>query len=408
MATLTAILQLAIHRPNTPFIILSNPEFLSAGTAIANLLHPSRVLIGSPPTPSGKYAASLLASLYSWVPPSKILQTNTYSSELAKLVANAMLAQRISSINSISALCERTGADISEISAAVGMDERIGAKYLNAGVGFGGSCFGKDIRSLIYLAESLGLPEVGEYWDGVLRINEWQRERFVKRVIARLNGTLVGKKITVLGYAFKKGTDDMRESPSLESIKMLLEECPKEIAVWDPFCDPGVVGKEIERLCGRSENVVVYKDVYSACEDSDAVLVMTDCDEFRTSPSPSPSHNIKKQDPRPFTYPSFKREISESEILALQQFLSTTTHDSDPLGRYMPEPACEDNCAACVEALGVELGEKGGEKVDWAKIAWRLRKPKWIFDGRGCLDVEELEGIGCRVECVGRVGWDGI
>lgn len=294
----------------------------------------------------------------------------------------------------------------------MGADERIGARYLQAGVGFGGSCFGKDIRSLIYLAEGLGLPEVSEYWSGVLNINEWQRERFVRRVVMKLNGTLVGKKIAVLGYAFKKGTDDMRESPALESIRKLLEEAPQRVSVWDSFCDPEVIKAEIGRVCGAhalSENggpVEVQTNVYLACEDADALVIMTDCDEFATGPTHS-KIAPRLQDPRPFT----SIVPRESDLLALQHYLTSTgpsAPTSDPLGRYVPEPECAATCTSCT-AEGVGNGTTAErQRLDWAKIAYHLRKPKWIFDGRGVLDALEMEKLGCRVESIGRVGWGGI
>lgn len=235
-----------------PFLLtnpLSDPEFLAEGTAIKDLLTPSRILIGSSPTPSGLAAAAALSAVYSsWVPPSKILTVNLWSSELAKLVANAMLAQRISSINTISAICEQTGADIDDIARAIGMDERLGSKFLKAGCGFGGSCFKKDILSLCYLARTLHLEEVAEYWMSVLTINEFQRERFVRKVVRKLNGTLIGKKITIFGYAFKKDTSDTRESPAVEVVKSLLADNPAEIAIFDPKCNPEDVKDELSRL----------------------------------------------------------------------------------------------------------------------------------------------------------------
>jgi len=309
------------------------------------------------------------------------MHTNTYSSELAKLVANAMLAQRISSINSISAICEKTGADIQEVSKAVGADYRIGAQYLKAGVGFGGSCFGKDIRSLVYLAETLGLPEVADYWQQVLKINEWQRTRFARKVVQRLNGTLIGKKITILGYAFKKGTDDTRESPALEAIRILLEDTPREIAVFDPYCDPNVVRDEIGRLCGTEilrENggpVEIYGDVYEACSQGHAVVIMTDCDEFKNTTSTSASMPDK-------------------------------IHSS--IGSY-EEPDCEDDCSACV--IDKDKAAKrliGNERLDWARIAYHLNKPRWIFDGRNVLNMAEIHKLDVRVEGIGSVGWSGL
>jgi UDPglucose 6-dehydrogenase len=367
-------------------------------------------LIGCDSTSSGRDAASLLKSVYSWVPDSKIITTNTYSSELAKLVANSMLAQRISSINSISAICEMTGADVTEISKAVGLDGRIGSKYLQAGVGFGGSCFGKDIRSLIYLAEGLNLPEVAEYWQQVLKMNEWQRTRFVRKVVRCLNGTLVGKKVCILGYAFKKGTDDTRESPALETIKILLDDTPREIGVFDPYCDPKIVKEEVGRLVGQDslkENggpVEVYESAYEAGLGSHAIVIMTDCDEFRNTPT-SPSRGLcKRDDPRPFQ----RLEPKQSEILELQKYLASMD-GLDALGRFVKEPDCKGNCKICLaDRERAATGQRSHGRLDWTKIIYHLQKPKWIFDGKGILDVPEMEKLGCRVESVGRVGWGGL
>lgn len=232
-----------------PFEILSNPEFLAEGTAIKDLFNPDRILIGSAQTKRGLAAAAALKVVYAaWVDRSKILTVNLWSSELAKLVANAMLAQRISSINTISAICEQTGADVDEIAGAIGHDARLGPKFLKAGLGFGGSCFKKDILSLVYLAETLNLEEVADYWRQVITINEYQRNRFVKRVVRNLHGTLIGKKISILGYAFKKDTSDTRESPAVEVVKSLLADNPAEIAIFDPKCNPEDVKDEIKRL----------------------------------------------------------------------------------------------------------------------------------------------------------------
>jgi UDPglucose 6-dehydrogenase len=411
--------------------VLSNPEFLAAGTAINDLLFPDRVIIGSSPTPTGHRAAATLASVYaSWVPRSKIVTMNTWSSELSKLVANSMLAQRISSINSISAICEKTGADIDEVAKSIGMDPRIGDKYLKAGIGFGGSCFRKDVLSLVYLAETLGLDEVAEYWTQVLKVNEWQRDRFARRVVKCLNGTLAGKKLTVLGYAFKKNTNDTRESPALECIKILLEDAPSEIAVFDPCCDPVVVRDDISRLVGghvlRTSGgpIEVYGDAYAACSESHAVLIMTECDEFRNSPSAissspklgslqsqksAPKSKKPAVDPRPFQ----RLEPRESEILSLQRYLSAAFSISDPLQRFEDEPECEATCEKCVgemEKTVILEGAKAkeNERLDWARIAYHLQKPKWVFDGRGVLNMSEMESLGVRVEGVGKVGWGGV
>ena len=212
------------------FDILSNPEFLSEGNAIKDLLEPDRVLIGG----ENKESMNKLSEIYeNWIPKDKILLTNVWSSELAKLAANAFLAQRISSINSISAICEKTGADIQQVSKAIGTDSRIGSKFLNSGPGFGGSCFKKDILNLVYLSEYFGLPEVSKYWMGVVSINNWQRRRIYELVVSKLFGTITGKKIGILGFAFKSNTNDTRESSAIQICKELLNE-GSNLIIYDP------------------------------------------------------------------------------------------------------------------------------------------------------------------------------
>jgi UDPglucose 6-dehydrogenase len=384
--------------------VLCNPEFLAEGTAMDDLLHPSRVIIGADSTPSGCKAAATLSSMYeSWVPRARIITTNTWSSELSKLVANAMLAQRISSINSISAICEATGADIDEVAHSVGLDPRIGDKFLRAGIGFGGSCFKKDILSLSYLAEGLGLTEVSEYWQQVLSINEWQRKIFVRSVITCLNGTLRGKKVTLLGYAFKKDTADMRESPALDCIKTLLEEESAEIAIYDTCCNPKAIEEEIKASVGNEildvygGPIKIYADPYQACLDSYAVLIMTNSDEFRnTSTDTTIQNKFPVHDPRPFQH----LDPTETEILALQSYLSFRFGTTDPLRRFNDEPACEEGCIECATVKAA--GTLKTERLDWSRIAYHLQKPKWVFDGRGVLDVKEMEELGVRVRSIGK------
>merc|ERR1712241_1022266 len=210
---------------NHSFWILSNPEFLAEGTAMKDLANPDRVLIGGDTTSEGIAAAGCLADIYaSWVPREKILTTNLWSSELSKLVANAMLAQRVSSINSIARLCEQTGADVGEVSRAIGTDSRIGPKFLNASIGFGGSCFQKDILNLVYICEQFGLKEVAAYWQQVVDMNDYQKTSFTSRIIQALFNTVVKKKIAVFGFAFKKDTGDVRETPALTVCHMLLQD----------------------------------------------------------------------------------------------------------------------------------------------------------------------------------------
>src|SRR6056300_226165 len=216
------------------FEILSNPEFLAEGTAIQDLFKSDRVLIGCDQTESGQKAVQALVDIYAnWIPKVKILTTNVWSSELAKLASNAMLAQRISSINSLSALCEKTGANIDELSKAIGMDHRIGPHFLKASVGFGGSCFQKDILNLVYLCRHYGLDKVADYWQSVVEINDFQKSRFAQRIIEKSSGTINNKKITLLGWAFKKDTNDSRESAAIDIAVQLIEEGAK-ISIYDP------------------------------------------------------------------------------------------------------------------------------------------------------------------------------
>lgn len=213
-SAIKAILE-ANSSPSATFDVLSNPEFLAEGTAIEDLENPDRILIGGENTPGGNLAVEALVSIYAnWVPRERIITTNLWSSELSKIVANAFLAQRISSINSISALCETTGANVGEVARAIGMDSRIGPRFLRASVGFGGSCFQKDLLNLVYLCESFNLPEVAEYWSQVVKINDWQKSRFVARIVRTLFNTVSNKRIAVLGFAFKKDTNDTRENGS--------------------------------------------------------------------------------------------------------------------------------------------------------------------------------------------------
>ncbi len=265
---------------NVHFEVLSNPEFLAEGTAIEDLLSPDRVLIGCERTPSGERACQELVDLYAhWVPREKILTTNVWSSELSKLVANAFLAQRVSSINAISALCEATEADVSEVAQAIGMDSRIGPKFLKASVGFGGSCFKKDILNLVYIAESYGLREVADYWRQVVLINDYQQQRFVSKMVRSMFNTLAGKRIALLGFAFKADTSDTRESPAIAIAKQLLSE-RAEVVVSDPKAlnNAKIDLKEIP----GSEKVQYETDPYKAAEGAHAIAIMTEWKEYKT------------------------------------------------------------------------------------------------------------------------------
>ncbi|XP_039631469.1 UDP-glucose 6-dehydrogenase-like [Polypterus senegalus] len=269
------------------FQVLSNPEFLAEGTAISDLKNPDRVLIGGDETPEGQKAIEALRNIYEhWVPKTKIITTNTWSSELSKLAANAFLAQRISSINSISALCEVTGADVEEVAHAIGTDQRIGSNFLKASVGFGGSCFQKDVLNLVYLCEALNLPEVARYWQQVIEINDYQRRRFSSRIIGCLFNTVTDKKIALLGFAFKKNTGDTRESSSIYISKYLMDEGAR-LYIYDPkvkreqiFQDLShpAISDDPERV---SRLVTVSMDPYDACENAHAIVICTEWDMFK-------------------------------------------------------------------------------------------------------------------------------
>ena len=254
------------------FEVLSNPEFLAEGTAIKDLEDPDRVLIGSRETPSGLKARDELVEIYAnWVPRERIITSNVWSSELSKLVANAFLAQRISSINSITALCEKTDANIMEVARAVGMDSRVGSKFLNASVGFGGSCFKKDILNLVYLCRHYGLDEVADYWEGVVRINDYQKERFILNMLSAMFNTLAGKKICLFGFSYKANTGDTRESPAIFISKRLIEE-KSELVITDPKA----LNNAMIDLNGIDGKISYVEDPYEASANCDAIAVMTE------------------------------------------------------------------------------------------------------------------------------------
>ena len=264
-------------KSSTKFSVVSNPEFLAEGTAIEDLTNPDRVLIGGEQNEHGRKASETVAALYAhWVPQERILLTSVWSSELSKLVANAMLAQRISSINSISALCERTEADIAEVSKAIGMDTRIGSKFLEASIGFGGSCFRKDILHLSYLCEYYGLPEVADYWESVVRINEWQTDRFFQSILQEQFNTLAGKTITLLGFAFKQDTGDTRDSPAIPLCEKLLAEhaC---VRVHDPKALENA-RQDLKEIQG---DISFVEDVYEAADCAHALALVTQWKEYR-------------------------------------------------------------------------------------------------------------------------------
>ncbi len=274
---------------NKTFDVLSNPEFLAEGSAINDLITPDRVLIGG----DTQIAIETLAKIYqNWVPNEKILRTNLWSSELAKLTSNAFLAQRISSINSISAICEQTGADIREVSKAIGSDSRIGSKFLNSGPGFGGSCFKKDILNIVYLSEYFGLPEVASFWESVVQLNNWQQHRISKLIVRKLFGTLSNKKIVILGFAFKANTNDTRESPAINICKDLLEEgaslvihdpkvCSEQINFDLKFESTNNFEEQQNKTLIEEGNWIKENDLSDSFKDADAAVFLTEWSEYK-------------------------------------------------------------------------------------------------------------------------------
>ena len=300
------------------FYVLSSPEFLAEGTAINDLENPDRVLIGG----DDNDAIIALEKVYlNWVKKEKILKTNLWSSELSKLTANAFLAQRISSINSISSLCEETGADIKEVSKAIGMDKRIGSKFLNSGPGFGGSCFKKDILNLVYLCNFYGLEEVGSYWKKVLELNDWQQNRISKIIISKLFGNLFNKRLSILGFAFKADTNDTRESPAIAICKDLLLEGAL-LSIYDPKVEIKQIHNDLFKNGDGNSKVCVACTIQESVEHADAIIILTEWEEFK--------------------------------------------------------------------------------KINWDKLVPLMRKPSWIFDTRGIINLQKLKSLGINVWAVGK------
>lgn len=276
--TALAMERILSHKNSIRFDVLSNPEFMAEGTAVRDLEDPDRILIGHRKTEHGQAAGCRLKDIYmNWIAEKKIITTDIWSSELSKLVSNAFLAQRVSSINSLSALCEKTEADISEVSRSIGMDSRIGPKFLNASIGFGGSCFKKDILCLVYLCRAYGLHETADYWEYVVRMNEHQKERFIRNMITAMFNTLAGKRICLFGFGFKANTGDIRESPAIYIARRLLEE-KAELVITDPYALDNA-RDELNSLDGTISYCI---DPYSAAQDCHAIAVMTEWENYRS------------------------------------------------------------------------------------------------------------------------------
>ncbi|KAK3368521.1 hypothetical protein B0H63DRAFT_528887 [Podospora didyma] len=401
---------LRYYRPETNFEVLSNPEFLAEGTAVQNLMRPDRILIGSAQTLPGLRAVSVLRDIYAvWVPAARIVTVNTFSSELAKLVANAMLAQRISSINAVSAICEEIGlgADVDDVSLAIGQDARLGPKFIQAGVGFGGSCFEKDILNLAYLASELHLDVVAEYWLGVLRINEYQRQRFARNIVRELNGSLRGKKIAVLGFAFKDGTNDTRNSIAVHVIRDLAEEMPREIAIFDPGCASAEIMEEVQKI-GLSqrqvENIKICSSWRSCVQEASAVCVLTPWKQFRGSRVGGSLHQHHKSCDDSLVRNFSDASSTEMKILDLEAYArrNKTSLSEDPLGRLKPLSPCPEACSYC--RFNLEATNED-EMVDWVDVVSLMLEPRLVFDGRNVVDPLELQGLGFRVRGVGKGSW---
>ena len=348
------------------FDVLSNPEFLAEGTAVKDLLHPDRVIIGSEWSKRGRSATASLFGVYKkWIPEERIITMNSWSSELSKLASNAMLAQRISNVNALSAICELTGADVDEVSHACGLDSRIGPGMLKAGPGFGGSCFQKDIFNIVYLSEGLHLREVADYWRAITTMNDYQKDRFTKRIIHRLNNNLTNKKIAVLGFAFKKNTSDTRESPAIAMISSFIAE-EAVVAIYDPQVTKEQIMQELLHY-GASEatkyqvehHVEVCGTAYNACAEADAVVIMTEWDEFSNK---------------------------DTKLAEVQNLGKNLTGQTIIQRNYDVNPVPDE------------------ARIDWAWIAKSMKKPMLVFDGRNILDVSKLQDLGFDVEAIGKKG----
>ncbi|KAG4431441.1 hypothetical protein IFR05_013073 [Cadophora sp. M221] len=358
-------------KPGVKFEILSNPEFLAEGTAIKNLLQPDRILIGSLSTQAGIRAAASLVDIYAaWVPREKIITTSLWSSELAKLAANCLLAQRISSINALSAICESTGANVAEVSKACGLDSRIGPKMLSASVGFGGSCLKKDILSLSYIAESLHLPEVAAYWRSINDINEYQKDRFARRIVACLHHSLEKKKIAIFGFAFKKDTGDVRESAAISIAHDLITE-GADIGIYDPQAPEESIWFELEAACDNPDlvrsRVKIYNTPYEACDGAHAVVIVTEWDEFGNK---TPVASKKATVTPPATPRNESAHSLPGKLLEAK------------------EP----------------VAKPAGSRVDWERVAGVMKKPMYVFDGRNMIEPQNLEDLGFKVEGIGMAG----
>ena len=369
---------------------------MAQGTAVDDLLRPDRVIIGSSPTEAGHRAAASLAQVYArWVSPERIITMNLWSSELSKLAANALLAQRISSINALSAICEKTGADIDDVARACGLDSRLGSCMLKAGPGFGGSCFRKDLLSLVDLSASLHLDEVASYWKSVVTVNEYQKARIADRILSCLSDPRLArmrrkkKKIAVLGFAYKQDTSDTRESAAIDVVGRLIAE-EVDVAIYDPAAaEPQILAQIQHRLRadGSSSSTVGHHDVsvcrsaYEACQAAHAVVILTEWKEFATMGATSHASRC-----------------------------ATSAAPTDPPPQDGDRPPPDDPLATTSPSLSpASAGESSGllhpphrRPLDWRRIAFGMDLPRLVFDSRGVVDARYLEHLGFQVEVVGK------
>lgn len=369
----------AKKKPGVTFQVLSNPEFLAEGTAIKDLVEADRVLIGGEQSEAGFKAIQSLSEIYKhWIPEENIITMNTWSSELSKLAANAFLAQRISSINAISAVCEATGADVSQVATAIGKDSRIGSRFLQASVGFGGSCFQKDILNLVYISEQLNLPEVASYWQGVIDMNDYQKSRFARNIVQTLFNTITDKKIAMFGFAFKKDTGDTRESPAIYVSQHLLDE-GANLAIYDPKVTSDQIARDMEE---------VERD--KALSPSASVTVITSVNEE----SRLPAKVVQISDNS--TSSSCNGDVSPPMKPLLANRLSSSH-------RRIVE-VCQSPLVAASGAHALVICTEWDEfkTLDYQELYAVMEKPAFIFDGRKLLDHEKLINIGFHVETIGK------
>lgn len=373
------------------------------------------------PTEEGYAAAASLVNVYNqWVPKERIITMNLWSSELCKLAANAMLAQRISSVNALSAICEVTGADVDEVSYACGLDSRIGPQMLKAGPGFGGrsahpqcpcfrnrwcslpySCFQKDIFNIVYLSESLNLKEVADYWRAITNMNEHQKDRFTKRIISCLFNNLTNKRIAVLGFAFKKDTSDTRESPAIALVSNFISEQAK-VAIYDPKVREEQIWKELEDYGGDISllrvNVEICSDPYTACQGADAVVVVTEWDEFGNKTQASEDVVLTEVSPNRLQVAEKSKNRARPRETAEPTSLKPETKEN-----------LKGGSTSSVRSLDIDtkLDSQSQGRLDWGRIAESMRRPRYVFDGRNMLDHKKLEALGLRVEAIGKASRTG-